>query len=1549
MATAHQPNKSKNIEAIYPLSPMQEGMLFHTLYEPESGVYFEQLSFTLHGNLDISAFEQAWAKVVERHPVLRTLFVWENRTQPLQVVLKQVNLPWTYLDWCSLSSLEQEQQLEVFLESDRNKGFALNKAPLIRCTLIKLAKGTYKFIESSHHILTDGWCLPIIYKEVFAFYEALKIGKDLYLPPTRPYSDYIAWLQQQDKNLAIAHWQKDLSGFLASTSLLKGQILPPNSQQKKTYQELSLHLSATATATLKSLAQKHRITVSTFITGAWSLLLSRYSGEKDIMFGATVSGRPPSLLGVESMVGLFINTLPVRVQVDSESELLPWLLQLQEQQVEREQYSYISLPQMQRLSEVPPGTSLFESIVVLKNYSEGDKLFSPPDDLQIADMGGIERTNYPLTLEVMLGEELSARITYECDANGGLCQRFNADMIARMGDHFLTLLSGMIDNPRVRLYELPLLTADQRQQLLVEWNDTAKEYPQDKCIHQLFEAVVEQYPDAVAVVFEEEQLTYRELNAWANQLAHYLQTLGVKSDVMVGIYVERSLEMVVGLLGILKAGGAYLPLDPSYPIDRLQYMVEDSAVSVLLTQERLVQSLPLHQAHIVCLDASLETACQNKANPVSGVTTDNLAYIIYTSGSTGKPKGVMNIHKGICNRLLWMQDTYQLTSADRVLQKTPFSFDVSVWEFFWPLLTGARLVIAQPDGHRDSDYLVKAIAQQQITTLHFVPSMLQIFLEAPGIESCTCLKRVICSGEALPKELQERFFNRLQCELHNLYGPTEAAIDVTFWQCKPDSNLKTVPIGRPIANTQIYILDRDLQPVPVGVVGELYIGGVGLAKGYLNRSDLTAEKFIPNPFSQGRGTGKQREVRAEASSDRNFGGSRGAKEKLQQSFPSASSDRLYKSGDLACYLPDGSIEYRGRIDYQVKIRGFRIELGEIEAVLSQHPEIREAVVVVREDQPGEKLLVAYIVLNYEKLTIYQLRDFLKEKLPSQMIPATFVFLSNLPITSNGKVNRKALPAPGKYTLLEEDFVAPRTPIEEVLSAIWTQVLDLEQVGIYDNFFVLGGDSIRAIQIVYEANKYKLPIQGKNVFENQTIYSLAQYINSCQQESNNAAIPLHLLEFTEEISDLLPSDAEFAYPLAKIQELILHHYSSDHQKMGVYHFQQSFDIYDEHLSLDAFRKVLKLIVKKHPTFRTLFIIQNGKPLLQVVKKNLTFSINEQNISNLSLDEQENYIDEIVTQDRQNLFEVENQHEPLFRFVIFRKADNKFEFFMSIHHAIIDGWSNVEFIKELFDLYSELKKEKELTIVPAANVYQEFVALEKEIINSPDASDFWQLHFNNYIYKPLQPLSTSLEQINTVVVEYEFDSKIITDARKLYRKLRISPKALFLSIYFDIIATVIPENKVCVGIVSNGRTERLSDPFKALGLFWNIVPLCQEVIEDKCVQIKNVQQSLIDIESHIRYPLLQILSDQQKAELFFATFNFVHFHNAKNIFEHPGLKVISKRVHDKFHFPLNYAVSMDSSTGNVSIYVEYDQMYFNYQQIRSMLQSYVELFKCRAISF
>jgi amino acid adenylation domain-containing protein len=635
---------------------------------------------------------------------------------------------------------------------------------------------------------------------------------------------------------------------------------------------------------------------------------------------------------------------------------------------------------------------------------------------------------------------------------------FDAITIGRMLSHFKLLLEGIAADPEQRLLQLSFLSQAEWNRLLVEWNDSGANYPHGRTLHELFEDQVERTPDAVAVVFEDHLLTYRQLDCRANQLAHHLGRTGVGPETLVGICVERSMEMVVGLLGILKAGGAYVPLDPTYPRERIDFMASDAGTTVLLTQERLVGAQPDLDVHLVCLDSDWTNIARESLDTAvgDGVTAANLAYVIYTSGSTGKPKGAMNTHRGVCNRLLWMQEAYQLTAVDRVLQKTPFSFDVSVWEFFWPLLTGACLVMARPEGHKDSAYLIETIVAQGITTMHFVPSMLRVFLQGEGLDACNSLKRVVCSGEALSTDLQARFFACLNAELHNLYGPTEAAVDVTFWPCERESERRVVPIGRPIANIQVYLLDAYLEPVPIGVPGELHIGGVGLARGYHNRPGLTATKFVPNPFSAEPG------------------------------------DRLYKTGDLARYLADGNVEFLGRTDHQVKVRGFRIELGEIEAALTRHPAVRETAVLAREDRPGDKRLVAYLVpTNGREPTVSEIRRFLREGLPEYMVPAIFVMLDTLPLTPNGKIDRRALPLPERVRpTVEQDFVPPRTQVEEILVRIWAEILDIEQVGVHDNFFEVGGDSLLIMPMIARAEQEGLHLAPQQVFQHQTISELA---------------------------------------------------------------------------------------------------------------------------------------------------------------------------------------------------------------------------------------------------------------------------------------------------------------------------------------------------------------------------------------------------------------------------------------------------------------------------
>ncbi|MBE9179857.1 amino acid adenylation domain-containing protein [Oculatella sp. LEGE 06141] len=585
----------------------------------------------------------------------------------------------------------------------------------------------------------------------------------------------------------------------------------------------------------------------------------------------------------------------------------------------------------------------------------------------------------------------------------------------------------------------------------------------------MFEAQVTQTPDAVAVVFGKQQFTYRQLNQRANQLAHYLRDRGVGSDVLVGVYIDRSLDMVVGLLGVLKAGGAYVPLDPAYPADRVAFILQDTQVPVILTQAQFTGSLPAHEAQVIYLDSDWPIIAQSsQETPECEAIASNLMYAIYTSGSTGQPKGVMITHTGICNQLHWRQTTFPLTETDRVLQTISFSFDPSVWQIFWPLSFGAQLVLAQPGGHQDSAYLVETIAQQQITVIALVPAMLRLLLEEKGLDHCHCLKHVFCGGEALPLDLQERFFARLNLDqvLHNVYGPTEASIDATFWTCQRGTHFPIAPIGRPIANTQAYILDQQLHPVPIGEPGELHIGGAGLARGYLNRPELTREKFIPNPYSDRVG------------------------------------DRLYKTGDLVRYLPDGTIEFLGRIDHQVKVRGFRIELGEIEAALSQSPAVAQTVVMAREDHPGDKRLVAYVVPSQEHApSANELRSLLKDSLPDYMIPAAFVMLETLPLNSNGKVDRRALPAPEQERLDLDDFVAPQTSLERELTQIWEQVLSIHPIGVKDNFFELGGNSLLAVRLLAQVDEKfgrKLPLS--TFFQASTIEQLSRILQEDEQST-----------------------------------------------------------------------------------------------------------------------------------------------------------------------------------------------------------------------------------------------------------------------------------------------------------------------------------------------------------------------------------------------------------------------------------------------------------------
>jgi amino acid adenylation domain-containing protein len=1067
-----------------PLSFAQERLWFLHQMQPSSPGYNLPIALRLHGALDVAALGRSFDALIARHATLRTTF-HEVGGKPVQQIQPALSFALTEIDLRSLPPAVREQQLALQTRAQFEQPFDLERGPLLRAALFALADEQHLLLITLHHIITDGWSNGILVDELGRLYAA-QIDPSVAPLPELPYqyadlaayerARFAAGLLDND----LAYWKQQLSGPLPVLNLPLDHPRP--AVQTTAGATHHVTLPAAILPELQQLCQQEGATLVMTLLAVFNTLLYRYTGQDDLLIGVPVFNRQRS--ESERLIGLFVNTLVIRSSLagnPSFRELLQRVRTASLQAYERQSYPFEKLVEALQPERDTSHTPIFQAMLSVAAGAETEQSW-PGLRLQPYD---VDRpgANFDLTLEVIEQPDgLHCALVYRTDL-------FEPATIARLAQHFGQLLQACVQQPDQPIERLPLLSAAERRQIVEQWNATKVEFPQTHVLHRLVEQQAARTPEAIAVTYAEQQLSYAELNARANQLAHALIARGVTPGSLVGIAVERSLELVIGLLGILKAGGAYVPLDPSYPRERLAYMLSDANVPVLLTQAHLMGELPAAQAASICLDRDWPAiAVYSAANPEIARTPDDLAYMIYTSGSTGQPKGALNTHRGIANRLLWMQAEYGLRADDRVLQKTPFSFDVSVWEFFWPLIVGARLVVARPEGHKDAAYLAQLIADAGVTTVHFVPSMLQIFLEEPGVARCTSLKRVICSGEALSYELQQRFFERSAAELHNLYGPTEVAVDVSYWACQRDSARRSVPIGRPVANTQLYILDRQLQPVPIGVAGELHIGGVQVGLGYLNRPELTAEKFIDDPFTPG--------------------------------------GRLYKTGDLARFLPDGVIDYLGRIDGQVKLRGLRIELGEIEATLQQHPAVREAVVVVKQVAAGDQRLTAYVVAEQEPenkgtgeqgnkgldadpsalaqgapLQASALRVFLATKLPEYMIPGVFVTLDALPLSPSGKVDRKALPNPElSGSDAERQFVAPKDDIERVIAEIWQETLGVARVGTQDNFFELGGHSLLVTQVrakIQERLNHDLSIV--DAFRLTTVQALAQHIGRGKTE------------------------------------------------------------------------------------------------------------------------------------------------------------------------------------------------------------------------------------------------------------------------------------------------------------------------------------------------------------------------------------------------------------------------------------------------------------------
>ncbi|WP_053147486.1 non-ribosomal peptide synthetase [Pseudomonas sp. Pf153] len=1372
------------------LSYAQQRMWFLWQLDPHSGAYNLPGAVRLKGGLNLPALEQAFATLMARHETLRTVFQRQADDSLLQVPMT-APLVIEQEDFAALPADERERAVAQAAQQQSLLPFDLAVGPLLRVKLLKLAEQEHVLLLTLHHIVSDGWSMNVLIDEFIRCYDAHEAGQAPRLAPLPvQYSDYALWqrrwLEAGEQARQLEYWQAQLGDEHPVLELPTDHARPVMPSYRGSRHEFAI--DGVLADQLRSAAQQQGVTLFMFLLGAFNVLLHRYSGQCDIRVGVPIANRNRD--EIEGLIGFFVNTQVLRTPLDGQARVVDLLRTVKEAALGAQAHQdlpFERLVEALKLERSLSHTPLFQVMYNHQPHVADITTISTASGLELGMIDWQGRTTqFDLTLDTFeKAGKLHAALTYANDL-------FEAATIARMARHWLRLLAAMVADPLQRIGELPLLDADEHQALVHDWNATAQRYPTDRCMHQLIEAQVARTPDSVAVSFGEHSLTYAQLDARANQLAHLLRERGVRPDSLVGICVERSVEMVVGLLAIHKAGGAYVPLDPEYPRERLAYMIEDSGIALLLTQGSLLAELPAEGVAVILLDQPAGWLDgYSEGRPEVAVDPLNLAYVIYTSGSTGRPKGAGNSHAALVNRLCWMQQAYGLDGSDAVLQKTPFSFDVSVWEFFWPLMTGARLVMAAPGAHRDPLQLIETINRYGISTLHFVPSMLQAFIHEPGVEACAGLKRIVCSGEALPLDAQHQVFAKLpDVGLYNLYGPTEAAIDVTHWTCV-DEGASIVPIGQPIANLRTHVLDAQLKPVPWGVSGELYLGGAGLARGYHRRAALTAERFVPCPFQAG--------------------------------------ERLYRTGDRVRQRAYGVIEYLGRLDHQVKLRGLRIELGEIETRLAQHPLVREAVVLVQDG----KHLVGYLVLeNPEPPEQWQqdVKAWLLGSLPEYMVPTYLMPLDRLPVTANGKLDRKALPQPDAAP--QQVFVAPQDALQIALAEIWRDVLGLERVGLEDNFFELGGDSIISIQVVSRARQLGIHINPRDLFQHQTVRTLAR-VASVDHQSAVDQGPV--------TGDAL---------LGPIQQQF---FSRSMQARE--HWNQSLLLSPrEPLNEQWLDAALTCVINHHDALRLRFVEgadgwrQVHGPLLQSAGLWLR---DAQSVEQLNA----------LCDDAQRSLSLEEG--PLVRAMLVNLVDGSQRLALVIHHLVVDGVSWRVLLEDLQQAYEQLAAGGGVTLPAKTSAFQDWTArLSAEASRFDDQLAYWKAQHQGAQDLPCDRPQGSLENVHGAKIQWRLDAgltrQLLQQAPAAYRT---QVNDLLLTALARTVSRWSGQPGTRVELEGHGREDLFDDIdlTRTVGWFTSLYPVKLTATDDLGGSIKSIKEQLRGVpDKGLGYGVLRYLA-------------------------------------------------------------------------------------------
>jgi len=1393
-------NAKKNIEAIYELSPMQQGMLFHTIYNNESDNYFEQLNVTLVADLNIDAFKQSWEQVINRYSVLRTSFVYKKLDKMLQVVHKELELPFKFEDWSDKDEEIQLQEIENYLIQDKKKGFNLSKAPLQRIKLIKLNDKTYKLIWSHHHILLDGWSLPLILRDLFIVYEGQINGNQVNLPNIRPYQDYIKYLKNNDVEKSNKFWETYLEGFTEKTQLSISNI--PFEKEKRGYSKKTISLNKKTSSDLNDFARNNKLTLNTVLQAGWAILLHKYGNSNDVVFGATFSGRPATLDGAENMVGLFINSLPIRAKINSQSNILDWILEFNSSLTDLKEYESSALVDIQKASELSPKENLFDSLFVFENYPVDSSVKNSKASIKIEDVNSFEQTNFPLTIVSAPGENINIDAAYSNE----LIPEFAIDLLLK---HYKNILQEFVLKPNSKICEIEYLT-NEEQEYLIPIKFEEPELIKPWIVIKQFEEVVKKFPNNIAVSFNNENISYNELNKKTNKLAHLLVDQGVLTEDLVGFYLDRKIEMIISILAILKTGAGYVPIDFSYPKERVEHILSDSKTKILLTESTVIEKYDYPDEQIILID-TLEEKLKEKSDENLDVKIypENIAYVIYTSGSTGKPKGTVLQNKSVYNFIRDFSDSVKINEKSKVLQFASIGFDASVPEIFTPLLNGGCVQLIAKELIKDLSKFNDFVINSKLTNLLLPPSVLATinYFKSPY------LKTILSAGEACPWNIVEKWSKGYR--FINGYGPTEATVGCTWGSYSANLKTDTAPIGIPIYNVKVYVLDSNLMPVPIGVPGELYVGENALARGYLNKPALSANKFIPNPFSKLEG------------------------------------ERIYQTRDLVKILPDGQLEFLGRIDNQVKLRGFRIELGEIESVLNNLEQIEQAIVVVQE--VNVKKLVAFIKTAIGNYDISEIKKQISVSLPKFMIPSHIKVVDEFPLTSHGKVDRKKLT---KYEIVSIEKNDGETKVlsatEDLIITIFKNVLKVRDINVNDNFFDLGGHSLLATQLVSrirEAFEIDLPIN--NIFELETIQDLASEIDNIRKEDDNFQ-PIQIKKYGRE------NELKLSYS----QQRMWFFQKFDPENISNNIFT-SFSL-KGNLDVNAFKNSISNIINRHEILKTFYVEKEGKPL-QEINSNFVYDLPTTDISDLGDNEINLELSKLAKIEATKVFNLSEL--PLFRMLLVTVNSDECVFMVTMHHIISDGWSIGIMIKELAQFY-QLQLDKTDNSLKELNIqYADFAQWQKEWLSGDNLEkqlEFWSNELSEIpelIDLPIDKSRPSVQTFNGNQLNFEFSEKTSKDFTDFSKSLNFTPFMVSLATFNIMLHKYSNQNTVVVGSAIANRNHKEIE--NLIGFFVNTLVLRTDFnSDDKVVDVlKRVREKTLKAYAHQDLPFEQLVDKLQ----------------------------------------------------------------------------------------